>query len=71
MVSSKPISIVQDGSLPVVLGDCPNCKLGPRSLILIDFVPNLGKPDNSTVYLKCISCNSIHQRKIKEVAEGS
>ena len=70
-MESKLIKIVQDGSLPVVLGDCPSCKSGPRSMILIDFVPNLGKPDNSTVYLKCISCDSIHQRKIKEVAEGN
>jgi hypothetical protein len=71
MQKSNSIQIVGDGSVPVVIGDCPSCGSGDRSMILIDYVPNMGNPENSMVYLRCMCCSSIHQRKIKEVAEGS
>jgi len=38
-------------------------------MILIDYVPNLKNDIDSTVYLKCICCNTIHQRKVKDLVE--
>jgi len=56
-------------NVPVVIGNCPSCGSGDRSLILIDFVPNGLQPEHSTLYFKCISCTTITQKKIIEVAE--
>lgn len=69
MQKSNTIIVVADGSLPVVIGDCPSCGAGDRSLILIDYVPNLKNDIDSSVYLKCICCNTIHQRKVKDLVE--
>ena len=57
-----------EGNLPVVIGDCPSCGNGDRSLILIDYVPNLKSDIDSIIYLKCLNCTDIIQRKIKDVA---
>jgi len=67
MEKSNTITVASDGNLPVVIGDCPSCGSGDRSMILIDYVPNLKNSIDSTVYLKCICCNTIHQRKVKDL----
>jgi len=56
-------------NVPVVIGHCPNCGSGDRSMVLIDFVPNGHQPEHSTLYIKCLVCTTITQKKIIEVAE--
>jgi hypothetical protein len=70
---SKPIVIATEmgSSLPVVVGDCPSCGVGERSMVLIDFVPNGYRPEHSTIYFKCVCCMTITQKKICEVSESS
>jgi len=72
MQSNKDIVIATEGgsSLPVVLGKCPSCGAGDRSMVLIDFVPNGAQPEYSTIYFKCISCMSITQKRVCDVSEG-
>jgi hypothetical protein len=57
-------------NLPVVVGKCPSCGTGDRSMVLIDFVPNGVNPEHSTIYFKCLCCMNITQRKICDVAKG-
>jgi len=69
---SKDIIVIateRGSTLPVVLGSCPSCNVRDRSMVLIDFVPNGYNPEYSTIYLKCICCMSITQKKICEVSE--
>lgn len=70
MQSNKGIVIATEGgsSLPVVLGNCPSCGNGDRTLVLIDFVPNGVSPEYSTIYFKCINCMSITQKRVCEVS---
>jgi len=56
-------------NVPAVVGNCPSCGLGDRSLIIIDFVRNTQLPEHSTVYLKCMGCSTITQKKIIDIAE--
>lgn len=69
MIQSNNIYIVDDRGIPSVVGNCPSCKKGDRSMILIDFVPNRSRYEFSTVYLRCICCNTVHQKQIREVTE--
>ena len=72
MQSENAIKIATEGgsSLPVVVGNCPSCGAGDRSMVLIDFVPNGHRPEHSTVYFKCLCCLSLTQKKVCDVAEG-
>lgn len=56
-------------NLPVVIGDCPKCGSGNRSLILTNFALNGRNPKASMVYLKCIACLSLIEKNIMEVSE--
>jgi len=69
---SNDIIIANEGgsNLPVVIGNCPSCGLGDRSMILIDFVQNHIDSKFSTLYFKCIACAKITQKRICDVAEG-
>lgn len=71
MQSNKGIVIGTEGgsNLPVVVGNCPSCSSGPRSLVLIDFVPNIRLPEYGTLYFKCIKCFNITQKRVCEVTE--
>lgn len=71
MQRNKDIVIGTEGgsNLPVVVGNCPSCGSGPRSLVLLDFVPNLRNPEFGALYFKCVSCFSITQKKVSEVTE--
>ena len=71
MQKSNDILIANEGgsTLPIVIGSCPSCGCGDRSLILIDFVPNPVNVESSTIYLKCIKCFSITQKRVCDVAE--
>ena len=57
-----------DRNVPVIEGECPKCKIGRRSMILMDFVPH-PKCDEGIIYMKCVGCFSIYQTKIKHVVE--
>lgn len=59
-----------DGNLPIIVGDCPNCGVGDRSLILIDYVHNPKHEGMSTCYLKCVACTNVIQTNVKEVSHG-
>lgn len=56
-------------NIPVVIGNCPKCGSGDRSLILTNFALNGRNPQASMVYLKCIACLSVIEKKIIDVAE--
>jgi hypothetical protein len=69
-MTDKPgqILVGMDRNVPVIEGECPKCKIGHRSMILIDFVPH-PKYDEGIIYMKCVGCFSIYQTKIKHVVE--
>ena len=56
-------------TVPVVIGNCPKCGSGDRSLILTNFALNGRNPQASMVYFKCIACLSVIEKKIMDVAE--
>lgn len=70
MTSANGLQVYLDGNLPVVVGECPKCQNGDRSLVLVDYVHNPVHEDRSTVYIKCISCMGVFQSNIKEVSHG-
>ena len=56
-------------NIPVVIGDCPNCGSGNRSLVLTNFALNGRNPQASMIYFKCVSCMSLIEKRIIEVSE--
>ena len=56
-------------NVPVVLGNCPKCGSGNRSLILTNFALNGRNPRASMVYFKCIVRMSTVEKLITEVSE--
>lgn len=72
-MTSKPISdnifVADEAGLPVIIGECPTCRRGIRSLVLVDFVPK-ARTAASSVYLRCVCCNSIHHKQIQDITEG-
>lgn len=58
----------KDG-LPVIVGKCPKCNNGDRSLILTDFIPNPFKPENGALFIQCMCCNTMYKRRVFEVTE--
>ena len=59
-----------DDNIPVIVGNCPSCGLGDRTLILVDYVRNPRNEDRSTVYVKCVACTSVFQTNITEMTDG-
>jgi len=68
-IENNTISVVTDRGVPSIIGECPNCHSGDRSLIIADFVPNRLMPVESTVYITCIGCSSIFQTKTKHISK--
>ena len=56
-------------TVPVVIGNCPKCGSGNRSLVLTNFALNGKNPRASMVYFKCIACMSVIEKLITEVSE--
>jgi hypothetical protein len=56
-------------NVPVVVGNCPKCGSGNRSLVLTNFALNGRNPSASMVYFKCIACMSVIEKLITEVSE--
>ena len=59
----------QGSNLPVVVGNCPKCNSGNRSLVLTNFAFNGINPQASVIYFRCIACMSIVEKKLIDVAE--
>ena len=68
---NKPGQVIVglDQNVPVIEGECPKCKIGHRSMILMDFIPHEIKKEEGIIYMKCVGCFSIYQTKIKHVVE--
>ena len=56
-------------NVPVVLGYCPRCGSGNRSLVLTNFAMNGINPSASMIYFKCIACMSVIEKLLIDVAE--
>jgi hypothetical protein len=56
-----------DHNVPVIEGQCPKCRIGLRSMILMDFIPHEVKKEEGIIYMKCVGCLSIYQTKVKHV----
>ena len=71
--SDDRIKVCNEGgsNLPIVVGNCPKCGSGNRSLVLTNFALNGLNPEASTVYFKCIACLSLIEKKIIDVAEDN
>jgi len=59
---------MQGSNVPVVVGNCPKCGSGNRSLVLTNFALNGKNPRASMVYFKCICCMGVVEKNIIEVA---
>lgn len=60
------ILVGMDRNVPVIEGECPKCRIGLRSMILMDFIPHT-KSEEGLIYMKCVGCLSIYQTKVKHV----
>lgn len=69
-MNDDQIKMFLDDNIPIVIGKCPSCHAGDRSLILIDYVHNPHYEGKSTVYMKCMACFGVFQRTIREMASG-
>lgn len=67
MSTNKDITIAVDNNVPIIFGECPKCKRGKRSMILLDYVPHKTDNKESSIYIKCVCCRSIYQTKVKDV----
>ncbi len=65
---NKDVVIVVDNNVPVIRGECTQCKRGDKSLVIVDFVPSRLHNINSTVYIRCVCCNSLYQTKVKDLS---
>jgi hypothetical protein len=54
------------GKIPVVIGKCPSCGVGDRSLIIIDFIKAKQPETENVVYLRCLCCDTILRRKVRD-----
>jgi len=68
---SKKIRVCSEAgsSVPVVVGECPACHLGDRSLILLGYLPSFMGPAHNELFFQCVCCNEITVRRVYEVAE--
>ena len=55
-------------NVPVVVGDCPHCGLGNRSLILMGMFMNELHPQLSKLFFTCVGCGVTTERNLTEVA---
>jgi hypothetical protein len=66
---SKPIRVVNDMGVMSVVGECPSCCRGDRSLVIVDFVPNYFSSISSTVFMKCLTCDTTYESQVSTLAE--
>ena len=67
--SNKPIRVVNDMGVMSVVGECPSCQTGDRSLIITDFVQNFFSSTQSTVYMRCLACDTTYETTVSSLAE--
>lgn len=68
MTTSPSIVIGLDNNVPVIEGECPTCKRGTRSLILVNYHPNV-KYELSEIYMKCMCCLSKYKTQVRYVCD--
>lgn len=68
---SKKIKVCSEAgsTIPIIVGNCPACGMGNRSLILMGFLPSISGPQFNELFFKCICCSEVTVRKLFEVAE--
>jgi len=66
---TKPIRVVNDMGVMSVVGECPSCQTGERSLIITDFIQNFFSSTQSTVYMRCIACDTTYETTVSSLAE--
>jgi hypothetical protein len=63
------IRVVQDQGVLSVLGKCPSCYKGDRSLIITDFEPSYFGRVHSTVFMRCLACDATYQTQVSAIAD--
>jgi len=66
---SNGIRVINDMGVMSVVGQCPSCHRGERSLIIVDFLPSPFSSISSTVYMKCIVCDTTYESQVSALAE--
>lgn len=56
-------------NVPVVVGNCPHCGLGNRSLILMNFAMNGINPQYSKIYFTCVGCSKLTEKNFIDIVE--
>jgi hypothetical protein len=59
----KNIYVKPDEGVPVIIGQCPECNNGHRSLIIIDFKQTSDERGNLT--MQCMACNSKYKTDVR------
>ena len=70
MQENKNIILASEkgSNLPVVVGSCPSCGLGTRSLVLVDYRHNKYFPDQGLINFQCIGCSNYIIKRVFEVS---
>jgi hypothetical protein len=68
---SKKIRVCTEAgsTIPVIVGDCPACNIGDRTLILLGYLPSFMGPAHNELFFKCVCCQEMTVRRVFEVAE--
>lgn len=67
--SAKKIVVMKEGDIPVVIGECPKCRRGERSLVIVDYIKNTRNKDLNLVKIECVACSKELLRYVNEVTE--
>ena len=68
-LNNHDVILAVENNVPVVVGKCPKCERGDRSMILLDYVHNKRDTTASMLYIQCMCCSSIYQTKVTHVAK--
>jgi hypothetical protein len=66
-ITDKDVYIAVDMSVPVVIGNCPTCNCGSRSLILINYSKRINYL-NGVLHIKCVNCYNTFKTTIEYVS---
>ena len=67
--SDKPIRVINDMGVMSVVGECPSCQIGTRSLIITDFIQNFYTSTKGIVCMKCIVCETAYETTVSSLSE--
>lgn len=66
-INDKDVYIAVDRSVPVVIGNCPTCNCGSRSLILTNYSKRMNYL-NDVLQIKCVNCSNTFKTTIEYVS---